>query len=85
MHQRSKIKGAILLLFAHGWSGSFFEVKKIMRKLPESGNGFLAFHVVAPSLPNSGFSGGTEMVIVLGRHPVRLHPVTTFTSMIFFT
>ena len=62
VHEKSKAKNAIPLLFAHGWPGSFFEVTKIIEKLPEAGNGFPAFHVVAPSLPNFGFSEGTKKV-----------------------
>jgi Epoxide hydrolase N terminus len=62
VHQRSKVETAIPLLFAHGWPGSFFEVTKIIEKLPESGDDFPAFHVVAPSLPNFGFSQGTRKV-----------------------
>jgi pimeloyl-ACP methyl ester carboxylesterase len=83
LHQESKAKGAIPLLFAHGWPGSFFEVTKIIRKLAASGNGFPAFHVVAPSLPNFGFSEGTKKVwqIVLTWHLVRLHRVTVFTAV----
>jgi hypothetical protein len=63
VHQKSKAKGAVPLLFAHGWPGSFFEVTKIIKKLPEARrNSFPAFHVVAPSLPNFGFSEGTRKV-----------------------
>jgi hypothetical protein len=62
VHQKSKAKGAVPLLFAHGWPGSFFEVTKIIEKLPECGNGFPAFHVIVPSLPNFGFSRGTKKV-----------------------
>jgi pimeloyl-ACP methyl ester carboxylesterase len=36
--------------------GSFIEVKKILPLLT-GGDGMPAFHVVAPSLPNFGFSG----------------------------
>lgn len=37
--------------------GSFIEVKKLLPKLI-GGDGQPAFHVVAPSLPNFGFSAG---------------------------
>lgn len=61
VHQRSSVAGAIPLLFCHGWPGSFFEVEKILPLLtkPASGDS-VAFHVVAPSLPNFGFSEGTK-------------------------
>ncbi|KAF2189680.1 alpha/beta-hydrolase [Zopfia rhizophila CBS 207.26] len=55
VHQISSNKDAIPLLFCHGWPGSFIEVTKLLPlqgptdKLP-------AFHIVAPSLPNFGFS-----------------------------
>ncbi|CAG9985792.1 unnamed protein product [Clonostachys byssicola] len=55
IHKRSSQPGAIPLLFVHGWPGSFLEVLKILPLLTEPANG-QAFHVVAPSLPNHGFS-----------------------------
>ncbi|RFU24501.1 hypothetical protein B7463_g11834, partial [Scytalidium lignicola] len=55
VHEKSEIKGAIPLLFIHGWPGSFNEVTKILPLL-KSSDGGPAFHVVAPSLPNFGFS-----------------------------
>ncbi|KAK3349938.1 Alpha/Beta hydrolase protein [Lasiosphaeria hispida] len=57
IHQRSERPGSIPLVFCHGWPGSFLEVTKILPLLvsPEDGP---AFHVVAPSLPNFGFSEG---------------------------
>ncbi|GFF54901.1 hypothetical protein IFM46972_10136 [Aspergillus udagawae] len=51
-----EVEGAILLLFVHGWPGSFFEGSKLLPPLQE-GNGKPAFHVVMPSLANYGFSG----------------------------
>lgn len=58
---------SIPLLFCHGWPGSFLEVVKVLPLLtrpaaPPSQDGSAAvqhpsFHVVAPSLPNFGFSG----------------------------
>jgi pimeloyl-ACP methyl ester carboxylesterase len=57
LHQKSEVKGAIPLLFVHGWPGSFLEVTKMLPLL-KGGDGKPAFHVVAPSLPNYGFSGG---------------------------
>lgn len=57
VHQQSKVKNAIPLLFIHGWPGNFTEVEKILPLLV-SGNGkdTPAFHVVSPSLINFGFS-----------------------------
>ena len=57
LHQKSNTKGAIPLLFSHGWPGCFLEATKILPKLV---GGSPAFHVVAPSLPNYGFSQGTK-------------------------
>ncbi|EME78691.1 uncharacterized protein MYCFIDRAFT_63545 [Pseudocercospora fijiensis CIRAD86] len=56
VHQKSDVQGAIPLLFVHGWPGSFLEVTKMLPYL-KGGDGNPAFHVVAPSLPNYGFSG----------------------------
>ncbi|KAH6985467.1 Alpha/Beta hydrolase protein [Ilyonectria destructans] len=55
VHQKSDVEGAVPLLFLHGWPGSFIEVTKLLPLL-KGGNGKPAFHVVAPSLPNYGFS-----------------------------
>ena len=49
VHKLSDTKGAIPLLFVHGWPGSFIEVSKILPLLKD-------FQVIAPSLPNFGFS-----------------------------
>jgi pimeloyl-ACP methyl ester carboxylesterase len=51
-HQPSSNTNAIPLLFCHGWPGSFLEVSKLLPLLKDD------FHVVAPSLPNFGFSSG---------------------------
>lgn len=61
LHQKSKVENAIPLLFIHGWPGHFEEVLKIIKPLGD-GDGINqpAFHVVAPSLPNFGFSEGTK-------------------------
>jgi hypothetical protein len=56
VHQVSSNHNAIPLLFSHGWPGSFLEVTKLLPLLNNE-NG-PAFHVVAPSLPNFGFSSG---------------------------
>ncbi|XP_044717720.1 alpha/beta hydrolase fold domain-containing protein [Hirsutella rhossiliensis] len=57
VHKRSSQPGSIPLLFCHGWPGSFVEVNKILPLLTEADQG-PSFHVVAPSLPNFGFSDG---------------------------
>lgn len=60
VHQRSDRADSIPLLFCHGWPGSFLEVSKILPLLTKPGDqdGVQpSFHVVAPSLPNYGFSG----------------------------
>jgi pimeloyl-ACP methyl ester carboxylesterase len=59
LHQKSEVKGAIPLLFVHGWPGSFMEVTKMLPLL-KGGDGKPAFHVVAPSLPNYVFSEGVK-------------------------
>ncbi|KAF2101773.1 alpha/beta-hydrolase [Rhizodiscina lignyota] len=60
IHQRSSVKEAIPLLFVHGWPGNFLEVTKLLPLLTEGGADSPAFHVVAPSLPNYGFSEGVS-------------------------
>lgn len=58
VHQRSDKPDSIPLLFCHGWPGSFLEVVKILPLLVKPTDPDQpAFHVVAPSLPNFGFSG----------------------------
>lgn len=67
VHARSTRQDAIPLLFVHGWPGSFLEVSKLLHGLTEPEvEGAQAFHVVAPSLPNYGFSDGVKKV---GRLP----------------
>jgi len=61
LHQKSEVKGAIPLLFVHGWPGSWIEVTKMLPLL-KGGDGKPAFHVVAPSLPNYCFSEGVKKV-----------------------
>jgi pimeloyl-ACP methyl ester carboxylesterase len=64
----SKRKDALPLLFLHGWPGSFLEFLPVLDILknkytPET----LPYHVVAPSLPHYGLSGGpidVELTIV---------------------
>jgi pimeloyl-ACP methyl ester carboxylesterase len=59
LHKSSNVENAIPLLFVHGWPGSFLEVTKIIDELPK-GDGQPSFHIIAPSLPNYGFSEGTK-------------------------
>lgn len=63
VHQPSTVKNAIPLLFLHGWPGSFIEVTKILPELVKGGEDFPAFHVVAPSLIDFGFSSASKKVI----------------------
>ncbi|KAK7953029.1 hypothetical protein PG988_013723, partial [Apiospora saccharicola] len=60
IHQRSDDPNAIPLLFIHGWPGSIYEGSKLIDALAQGGAGpnHPSFHVVAPSLPNYGFSSG---------------------------
>ncbi|KAJ6443484.1 putative serine hydroxymethyltransferase, mitochondrial [Purpureocillium lavendulum] len=61
VYKKSTRKGAIPLLFCHGWPGSFYEVLKILPLLTEPEDPDApAFDVVAPSLPNFGFSDGVN-------------------------
>ncbi|KAL8753344.1 MAG: hypothetical protein Q9199_005111, partial [Rusavskia elegans] len=61
VHQPSSTENAIPLLFVHGWPGSFLEVTKILPLLADTKDGTEpAFHIVAPSLPNFGFSEGVS-------------------------
>jgi pimeloyl-ACP methyl ester carboxylesterase len=57
IYQRSSNRKAIPLCFVHGWPGSFIEVEKLLPLLADK-DGELSFDVVAPSLPNFGFSEG---------------------------
>ena len=59
IHQVSEEPDAIPLLFCHGWPGSYLEVTKMLAELKKSSNG-VSFHVVAPSLPNFGWSEGVK-------------------------
>lgn len=62
IHQPSKTANAIPLLFVHGWPGSFIEVTKILPELIDGAKDAPAFHVVAPSLIDFGFSGASKHV-----------------------
>ncbi|KAJ5232332.1 epoxide hydrolase [Penicillium chermesinum] len=59
VHHRSGKNNAIPLLFIHGWPGNFLEATKIIPLLTRGDDG-PAFNVVAPSLPNFGFSRGVQ-------------------------
>ncbi|KIK60538.1 hypothetical protein GYMLUDRAFT_43851 [Collybiopsis luxurians FD-317 M1] len=56
VHKKSEVKGAIPLLFVHGWPGSFIEVRKFLPLLIQSSPDFPSFHVVALGLPGYAFS-----------------------------
>ncbi|KAH9029802.1 Alpha/Beta hydrolase protein [Lactarius deliciosus] len=58
VHQRSAAKGAIPLLFVHGWPGSIIEVTKVLPLLTSVSADHPSFHVVAPSLPGYAWSEG---------------------------
>lgn len=60
IHKKSTIRGAIPLLFIHGWPGSFLEVRKILPLLINAPAGEPSFHVVALSLPGFAFSEGPK-------------------------
>ena len=62
IHQKSTVSNAIPLLFLHSWPGSFIEVTKILPELVEGGDVSPAFHVVAPSLIDFGFSSASKTV-----------------------
>ncbi|CAN8103242.1 unnamed protein product [Discula destructiva] len=69
VHQKATRTDSIPLLFCHGWPGSFLEVVKILPLLAKpSSPEQPSFHVVAPSLPNFGFSG---LVTKKGFSPVQ--------------
>lgn len=65
VHQTSTVSSAIPLLFLHGWPGSFIEVTKILPQLVKGGRDFPAFHVVAPSLIDFGFSSASKKVSIV--------------------
>ena len=57
IHRRSQVANAVPLLFVHGWPGSFIEATKVAQELSSPTDAKApAFHFVAPSLPNFGFS-----------------------------
>jgi pimeloyl-ACP methyl ester carboxylesterase len=58
LHEENSDPKAIPLLFVHGWPGSFLEVLKLKEFLTRASTSEPRFHLVAPSLPNFGFSSG---------------------------
>ncbi|KAL6822840.1 alpha/beta-hydrolase [Trichoderma sp. SZMC 28015] len=77
IHQKSSRPNSIPLLFVHGWPGSFVEVMKIIQSLSEpKGDDVPSFHVVAPSLPNFGFSDkATKKAFGLKQYAETMHKV----------
>ncbi|KAJ5711544.1 Alpha/beta hydrolase fold-1 [Penicillium malachiteum] len=59
VHHRSGNPRAVPLLFIHGWPGSFLEATKLIPLLTQNDEG-VSFDVIAPSLPNFGFSQGIK-------------------------
>ena len=86
VHQTSAVKNAIPLLFMHSWPGSFLEVTKMLPELVKGGEGFPAFHVVAPSLIGFGFSEGSKKVSsrieIMCKSDVRIRAPSMSTSML---
>ncbi|KAF2761606.1 alpha/beta-hydrolase [Pseudovirgaria hyperparasitica] len=58
IHAVNPSSNAIPLLFCHGWPGSFLEVTKLLPLLHGTPT-TPAFTIIAPSLPNYGFSDRT--------------------------
>jgi pimeloyl-ACP methyl ester carboxylesterase len=60
LHVRSKDKGALPLLIAHGWPGTIVALMKVIGPLTDptthGGEASDAFHLVIPSMPGYGFS-----------------------------
>jgi len=73
VHVRSKHQGALPIIVAHGWPGSFIEQLKIIGPLTDptafGGRAEDAFDVVIPSMPGFGFSGKPTTT---GWDPVRV-------------
>lgn len=61
IHARSERSDAVPLLITHGWPGSFVEFLDVLAPLTSPANDSdPAFHVVIPTIPGYGFSGGTH-------------------------
>lgn len=57
LHVRSPHEGALPLLLAHGWPGSFTEFLQVIEPLTNPADPADAFDLVIPSHPNFGFTG----------------------------
>ncbi|MEU0555791.1 epoxide hydrolase family protein [Dactylosporangium sp. NPDC006015] len=57
LHVRSPHDGALPVLLAHGWPGSFAEFLQVIEPLTNPADPADAFHLVIPSHPNFGFTG----------------------------
>lgn len=76
VHKKSTKENSIPLLFVHGWPGSFMEVIKILPLLTDPEADAPSFHVVAPSLPNFGFSDEvTKRSFAIRHYAEALHQV----------
>lgn len=66
IHRKSSQTDAIPLLFLHGWPGSFLEVTKMLDDLAGTqGQDSPAFHIVAPSLIDCGFSSASTVGLIV--------------------
>lgn len=65
VHERSQIHNAIPLLVLHGWPSNFLAAQPMLPLLTKGGVDEPAFHVVAPSLIDFGFSSANNKVCVL--------------------
>ncbi|OQD85355.1 hypothetical protein PENANT_c010G04690 [Penicillium antarcticum] len=78
VHHRSENPNAIPLLFIHGWPGSFLEATKLIPLLTQDNEDSPVFDIVAPSLPNFGFSQGVnKRGFGLAQYAETLHKVMT--------
>lgn len=63
VYQQSQVTtDAIPLLVLHGWPSSFLQVRDMLPILVDGGTDGPAFHVVAPSLIDFGFSSASNKV-----------------------
>ncbi|KAH9979713.1 alpha/beta-hydrolase [Russula compacta] len=72
VHQRSSVRGAIPLLFVHGWPGNFLEVTKVLPLLTTASSDHPSFHVVAPSIPGYAWSEGVRKKEFHAKHYAEL-------------
>jgi hypothetical protein len=75
VYQKGNGKKNIPLLFCHGWPGSFLEVMKILPLLTQGNGDGVSFDVVAPSLPNFGFSEGVKKGFGTPQYAEAIHKV----------